>query len=137
MAVVIGIILLLAIIGSFSSRNTVSDGAKQIKSKVSQLLPRENASQQDLAQLLAQLHIEGCLYGPVHTELQLLVSPELSRMLQRMSSRGWLEQVLPQIGFSIRSTASIPAMAEAIRHTRLLLTPNGYAIGYTPISHQE
>jgi len=137
MAVVIGIILLLAIIGSFSSRNTVSEGAKQLKTKVSQFMPREEASQQDLAQLLTQLQVEGCLYGTTHTELQLLVSPELSRMLQRMSNRGWLEQVLPQIGFSIRSTASIPAMAEAIRHTRLLLTPNGHAIGYTPISHQE
>lgn len=136
MAYVIGFIIALMVIGAFSTRQEISKGARWLKDGIDGMKPTLTpAAEENLVMLLEQLHIEGCLYGPpiagaTADNPSLLNNSRLSLLLETLMVNSTLEQVLPRLGFSIRSTASCSDTAFVRQYPRMLVTPRNQGIGY-------
>lgn len=134
----IGIIILLFIIGMFSSQKGLANGAEKIKEGLATLTqPSPKAYDEKLIALLECLYIDGYIFGEAAAGASretpaIVTHTGLSAMLHELSANTSLEQALPRIGFSIRSTASCSDLSFSRQYARMLITPSHYAIGYIP-----
>lgn len=136
MAYVIGFIIALMVIGALSTKQEINRGARWLKDGIKAMKPAlAPATDTRLMTLLEQLHIEGCLYGPpvagATVEAPTLINnPRLSLLLETLMASSSLEQALPRLGFSIRSTASCSDTDFVRQYPRMLVTPRHQGIGY-------
>lgn len=139
MAYIIGFLILLFLIGAATSAQETRKGARQLKNSVQQKLQltAPASSHSLLILLLERLHIEGYAFGPTAGDATpnapaVVHDAELSAFLQRLMADSTLEQVLPRIGFCVRSTASCHDTTLSRQYPRMLITPTLHAIGYRP-----
>ncbi|KAF0811006.1 hypothetical protein A167_00038 [Alcanivorax sp. S71-1-4] len=131
-----GIILLLMIIGAFSVWYEAQGKIHGIRQKLhDRVLSGKPARRNDLLILLERLYIAGYIFnqpssGTNHEPPELINDPELAQLLSNLFADAALEQQLPRIGFSIRSTRHCPDNNFARQYSHLLVTPRNYAIGY-------
>lgn len=142
MAQIIGLLILLFLIGVVVSTKQTEKGVARIKRGVNNVReqcpgPTHGGNNSRVIALLERLHIEGYVFGPRVGDATpgapaVVHDAELSAFVQRLMADSTLEQVLPRIGFCVRSTASCHDTTLSRQYPRMLVTPTLHAIGYRP-----
>lgn len=112
-------------------KNKLGEGTSALKDNLNAIVSRQD----NLAQLLERLYIEGYIFGEpatgaTHDNPRLVSHTGLANLLDSLSDDSSLEQLLPRIGFSIRTLANCDDITFVRQYTRMLVTPGNYAIGY-------
>ncbi len=112
-------------------KNKLGEGTALLRDNISEMAARQG----NLATLLERLYIEGYIFGEpaagATTDNPKLISHTgLANLLDSLADDSSLEKLLPRIGFSIRTLASCEDIAFVRQYTRMLVTPDNYAIGY-------
>lgn len=112
-------------------KNKLGEGTSALKENLNAMVARQD----NLAQLLERLYIEGYIFGEpaagaTPDNPKLVSHTGLANLLDSLADDPSLERLLPRIGFSIRTLANCDDIDFVRQYSRMLVTPGNYGIGY-------